>query len=175
MKFSYFKFCPRCATPLTWVRERRREPKQQRCLNCEFTFYNNPIGATDAVIVRAGKVLLVRRNRQPSKGRYDFPGGFLDGFESPERGVIREASEEVGLRFTPKQLLGVYINKNYWWQGRLVPAVVMSYFGTATGRIKPNNEVSKPEWVPLGNNIRMAFRYQHQTLRDLKKFSKPSP
>lgn len=169
MSRPYFRFCPRCATPLRWRTEHAGEPRRQRCPRCGFTFYSNPIGATDAVFLRGRSVLLVRRNREPARGRYDFPGGFLDGFEHPEHGAIRETREEVGLRFTPRRLIGVYVNTEYRWQGRRVPAVVLSYLGTATGRLRLSSEVAQPEWVPITKRVRMAFKYQAQTLRDLRR------
>ena len=54
----------------------------------------------------------VRRERAPYKGYWDIPGGFLEADEAPEKGALREAREETGLRVRVDTLLGVYHDKN---------------------------------------------------------------
>ena len=44
-----------------------------------------------------GKVLIVRRARDPEKGRFDLPGGFLKFKEDPVSAVKREVREELGI------------------------------------------------------------------------------
>ena len=45
----------------------------------------------------AGRLLLVRRGRDPHRGRWSLPGGRVEPGESPERAVEREVLEETGL------------------------------------------------------------------------------
>ena len=53
--------------------------------------YHNPALTVDAVSVRGEgerrEVLLIRRGREPWKGFWAFPGGFVDGGEDPEDAV----------------------------------------------------------------------------------------
>ena len=51
-----------------------------------------------AVVVDQGRVLLVQRGREPSKGKWSLPGGMLELGESLEEGIRREVVEETGLK-----------------------------------------------------------------------------
>src|SRR5271157_4719538 len=70
--------------------------------------YRNPALAVDAVWVRSGRVLLVRRGRPPFRGFLALPGGFVEYRETVEEAVVRELREETGLVGRPKGLVGVY-------------------------------------------------------------------
>ena len=63
--------------------------------------YPHPSVTTDCVIFGFDgvklKVLLVERGMAPYKGRWAFPGGFLNMDESAEEGALRELKEETGL------------------------------------------------------------------------------
>lgn len=58
---------------------------------------DRPIAGIGAVIVEAGKVVLVRRRFEPMAGRWSLPGGMLELGETLEAGVAREMREETGL------------------------------------------------------------------------------
>jgi len=165
---SYFSYCPRCAGRLEW-RQPRIEAPYQRCTACGYSMFNNPIGATEAIIIRNGKMLVMRRTRQPRKGYWDSPGGFMDGFETPEHGVIREVREETGLTFKPKRLIGVYVNDQYRYHDRNVPVIVVTFLGSASGRLKHTEEASAYAWRPLRSIRHMAFRYQLKVIRDVRR------
>lgn len=170
MKRDYFTYCPRCRTKLIWKTEHREDPPQQTCEKCGFTFYNNPITATEAIIVHDGKVLMVRRGQQPRKGFLDLPGGFMDRFESPRHGIIREVHEELGCTFTPRKLIGAY-NGRYFWKGKDYAVITLSFYGTIKGLPTINNEISKIERVPLTRiPSRLAFAHIRYCLHDLRRY-----
>lgn len=64
-----------------------------------------PIVGVGAVVVDAGRVLLIQRGQEPSKGKWTLPGGMLELGESLHEGVIREIEEETGLRVEPVELI----------------------------------------------------------------------
>ena len=64
-----------------------------------------PLVGVGAVIVQDGRVLLVRRGREPLKGQWSLPGGLLELGESLTKGVAREVLEETGLVVEPVELI----------------------------------------------------------------------
>jgi ADP-ribose pyrophosphatase YjhB (NUDIX family) len=62
--------------------------------------------AVSAGIFRDGKILLVRRAREPAKGVYTFPGGRVEFGESLIEAVMREVREETGLSIEVLGLAG---------------------------------------------------------------------
>lgn len=58
---------------------------------------DRPQLAVSAAIFRDGKILLVRRTREPSRGIYTFPGGRVEFGESLIEALAREVREETGL------------------------------------------------------------------------------
>jgi 8-oxo-dGTP diphosphatase len=68
-------------------------------------FPSAPIVAIGAIIVEAGRVLLVRRGSEPLKGQWSLPGGALELGESLTDGLVREVKEETGLLVEPVELI----------------------------------------------------------------------
>jgi 8-oxo-dGTP diphosphatase len=56
-----------------------------------------PIVGVGAVIVEAGRVVLIRRRYEPLAGQWSLPGGTLELGETLEEGTAREMLEETGL------------------------------------------------------------------------------
>jgi len=53
---------------------------------------------TAAVIERSGRILIARRKKgDRMEGKWEFPGGKLEGNESPEECLCRELHEEFGI------------------------------------------------------------------------------
>ena len=90
-------------TPGEKVRYRRRGFEIWWIMQREFP--STPLIGVGAVIVEAGRVLLVQRGTEPMKGHWTLPGGLLELGESLSDGVIREVREETGLIVEPLQLI----------------------------------------------------------------------
>lgn len=54
----------------------------------------------------SGRLLLVRRGRDPGRGLWSLPGGRIESGESVAQAVVREVLEETGLHVTAGPLVG---------------------------------------------------------------------
>lgn len=60
-----------------------------------------------------GRLLLIQRANEPSKGRWSIPGGRVELGESDAEAVVRELREETGLDVVPGALIGVVTRGPY--------------------------------------------------------------
>ena len=119
---SVYKFCPQCGTPNEAVGE-----IPFRCSECEFASFFGPVAAVGALIVNdVDELLLVRRARDPGKGCWGLPGGFVDRNESVEAALAREIQEETQLVMTTCQLILTGPNQ-YNYRGIVAPVIDLFY------------------------------------------------
>lgn len=69
---------------------------------------SEPRVGVGAVLVHEGRVLLVRRGKQPLRGRWVVPGGTVELGESLEQALVREIEEETGLVVRPLEVATVF-------------------------------------------------------------------
>lgn len=72
----------------------------------ERTYPLRPYLAVSACIIRDGKLLIVRRARQPALNLYTLPGGVVEAGETLTEAVRREVREETALDVEPLGLAG---------------------------------------------------------------------
>ena len=58
---------------------------------------NIPILCVDLLIVHDHKCLLLKRDNEPAKGQYWFPGGRINKLETIKNAAVRKAKEETNL------------------------------------------------------------------------------
>jgi ADP-ribose pyrophosphatase len=119
---SVYYFCPRCAEPNDQVGE-----IPFRCNRCGMAAFFGPVAAVGALVTNArDELLLVRRAREPGKGCWGLPGGFVDRNETVESALARELKEETQLIVTSCQLLMTYPNQ-YNYGGVIAPVIDLFY------------------------------------------------
>lgn len=97
-----FCYCPKCGSS-HFVEDTE---KSKKCENCGFEYFLNPSAAVAAFILnRNGEILIERRKKDPAKGMYDLPGGFVDVRETAENAIAREVMEETSLNVTDAKYL----------------------------------------------------------------------
>jgi 8-oxo-dGTP diphosphatase len=67
-----------------------------------------PVVGVGGVVVRDGRVLLIRRGKEPLYGRWVVPGGTVELGETLEDALVREMEEETSLRVEPLEVLTVF-------------------------------------------------------------------
>ncbi len=68
----------------------------------------HPQPASSAILIRDGKLLLIRRLNPPAADLYAFPGGRAEPGETPEQTALREFHEETGIRAGNPRLFATY-------------------------------------------------------------------
>jgi ADP-ribose pyrophosphatase YjhB (NUDIX family) len=98
------RFCPRCGQPAEVT-----FPRRIACPHCGYSAYYNPKPVAAAIPVdENGRVILLRRGFDPGRGRWTFPGGFVDLGESVQSAAHRETKEELRMAIELGPLVGVY-------------------------------------------------------------------
>ena len=67
-----------------------------------------PVVGVGGVLVHEGRVLLIRRGKEPLYGRWVVPGGTVELGEPLDEALVREMREETGLEVEPLELLTVF-------------------------------------------------------------------
>jgi ADP-ribose pyrophosphatase YjhB (NUDIX family) len=100
-------FCATCGQPVA-LRDLPGDDRARLVCAEGHVTWRNPRVVVGAIPVRAGRVHLARRAIEPGRGRWAYPGGFLELGESTAEGARRETEEETRLRVEIGRLVGVY-------------------------------------------------------------------
>jgi len=116
------------------------------------------VGALGLVVCE-GKIVLVRHTYTPG---WHFPGGGVHRGEPPEKAVVREVTEEIGLTtVSPPEFFGIYTRK----VGLATNHIVLYRLAGARFDFKPNWEIcdvvlADPDRLPAGTSLSIRRRLQ---------------
>jgi len=148
MHFStLFTHCPVCGS----TKFIQNNVKSKRCISCGFVYYVNASAAVAAFIVNtSGELLVCRRGKEPEKGSWDLPGGFVDENESAEQALTREIYEELQANATSLKYLFSLPNE-YEYSGMTIPTMDMFFECTLESilNLKPSDDVEDCFFVPM--------------------------
>jgi ADP-ribose pyrophosphatase YjhB (NUDIX family) len=156
------RHCPRCAGSLESRRLEAGEPERLVCGSCGFVFYLDPKVAACTISEVDGGIVLLRRSIEPGRGKWVFPGGFVDLGEPVPAAAIRETQEEANLDVSLIGILDVYSFPPY------EVAVVVYAAEVKGGELEPGDEASEagsfpPEQLPWDE---LAFESTRAALHD---------
>ncbi len=163
-----FNFCPNCGTRFAATYADAFAP--QKCRQCGRVSYHESKPCAGALIVRDGRVLLVKRAVEPFKNHWDIPGGFLEPGEHPLDGMLREVKEETGLVVRVKELLGVYMDR--YDDGTEEKYTLNHYYivQPLEGTLRAADDAIETRWFALDAlPEQIAFEHARQVLRDLRE------
>jgi 8-oxo-dGTP diphosphatase len=137
---------------------------------------DQPVVGIGAVIINQGKIALIKRGNEPSKGKWTIPGGLVELGESLDQAVIRETKEETCLDIENPCLIDVVDNVDLDEQGKVkYHYVIIDYLvHVKGGTIKAASDAAELRWVPFDEvedyNLTASFRlFFRQNREKLKK------
>ena len=122
--------------------------------------YPHPAVTTDCVIfgsdVREGlSVLLVQRGIDPYKGRWAFPGGFLQMDEDADTGARRELKEETGFEAASIRQFGTFTAVDRDPRERVITIAYMAL--VRKGGVRGGDDAADARWFPVSDVPALAF------------------
>lgn len=105
------------------------------------------------------KVLLIKRGKEPFKGEYALPGGFLEMDESPGNGCLREMEEETSLKLKGLLQIGAFGEVNRDPRGRVISIAFLSVIKGAR-EVKGSSDAASARWFNLNSLPETAFDHR---------------
>lgn len=131
------------------------------CPACNSFFYENPLPVVSAILESSRQILLVKRDRAPSKGLWCLPTGFAEAGESIEQAALRELEEETGIKGKIVKLLDVDSYKSRFYGDLLFLTFVVQQSG---GRLCAGDDCSQAKFWPVNKLPPLAFRSNKRAL-----------
>lgn len=105
------------------------------------------------------RVLLVQRANEPYKGKWAFPGGFMNMDETTEEAARRELKEETGLIVDDISQIGTFDRVDRDPRGRVI---TVAYFVVIDGirEVKGGDDAAVARWFRIQNLPELAFDHQ---------------
>ena len=129
--------------------------------------YPHPAVTTDCVIFgfdgRELQVLLIERGIEPFKGKWAFPGGFLNMDETAGEGALRELKEETGLENAYIEQFNTYSDPGRDPRERVI--TIAHYALVRIQEVKGGDDAAKAQWFPIDEVPQLAFDHD-KILRD---------
>ena len=125
--------------------------------------YPHPSVTTDCIIFGFDgtklRVLLVQRGIEPYKGRWAFPGGFMQMDESAEEGALRELQEETGLE-------GAYIRQFHTFtapqRDPRERVITIAYYALVRMQeVKGGDDAADARWFALDEVPQLDYYHDH--------------
>jgi 8-oxo-dGTP diphosphatase len=112
----------------------------------------------DGVVLKDGKILLVKRKNQPFKGKWALPGGFVEYGETAELAVVREVFEETGLKTRVDSLFGVYSDPRRDPRGHTITVVYL--LEVCGGILKSGDDAAEVRFFGLDDLPVLSFDHE---------------
>ena len=102
-------------------------------------FYATPLIDVRAVLVRDGKVCLVKGKNENT---WALPGGFCEVGLSPKENIVKEVQEETGFNVSVSRLLAIFDTNKFQFQSKQYAKLVFEC-QIEDGDFQPNTEIEE--------------------------------
>lgn len=110
----------------------------------------HPVPAVAAIIVEQGRILLIRRGKSPSFGRWALPGGKVEIHETLQAAVRREVKEEAGIEIRVGEIAGVFDLMVDEPESDIQHYIIIDFFANrVSGEPTFGDDASELRWVPV--------------------------
>lgn len=121
-----------------------------------------PMVTTDAAVFSFARgkawLLLVNRKREPYRGHWAIPGGFIEMDEELEDAVVRELAEETGLTDVPLEQMRTFGTVGRDPRGRQITVVFMGVIEGKQPVVRGGDDAAEARWFDLDRlPANMAF------------------
>lgn len=137
--------------------------------------YPHPAVTTDCVVFgfdgEEVNILLIERAKDPCKGEWAFPGGFLNIDETAENGILRELEEETGIKDITVEQVGAFTTVDRDPRERVITLAFYAFIRKQEHHIKGGDDARRACWFPLSKHPQLAFDHQEileKTLKNLR-------
>lgn len=141
------------------------------CQQCHLVYFQNTAATASAVIICGDELLFTERARDPSKGLFDFPGGFVDPDETLEAALVRELREELNWQADDFQYFMSAPN-TYEYRDVTYKTTDAYFLITLSQRpyLKPADDVAAIHWMSLDQvtDDHLAFEPVKQVVKRIK-------
>lgn len=133
-----------------------------------------PMVTVDAVVFtffnKKAHLLLINRCNDPFRGKWAFPGGFINIDEELETAVKRELAEETGLRGVKLEQMHTFGKCDRDPRGRQITIAFMGIAKEGADKIKAGDDAAEAKWFDISNlPADMAFDHNEIAEFAIKK------
>lgn len=122
--------------------------------------YPRPALTVDAIVISPQKsVLLIERGREPFKGKWALPGGFINMDETLEIACRRELEEETGLRVGELKQFRTFDAVDRDPRHRTISVLFYSFLEEELVPLA-GDDAAKVQWFSLSHIPELAFDHQ---------------
>ena len=124
--------------------------------------YPRPAVTTDCIIYdiddqKGFKILLIKRNNDPYKDMWAFPGGFMEMDETAEECAARELLEETGIKGVLLEQVMTVSEVDRDPRGRTISIIFMGRADSTSVSPLAGDDAEAIEWFDIGELPPLAF------------------